>query len=182
MSEKKYLEAESLKETMWKNFYAEEDKWESMPEVDFLDVHGGCPRHWFQLGFGVALDAVVKADAVPQEMSAREYEEAFHRIAYEDVETYRVWWEAIHDEDWGRAVAIVEEWAKEHPKKKRKTYAEDFREHFNREWNDGTSKDIPFFLCRNQLYKGQYCDMHSSKAVNYKACAECWNAEMEEEK
>ena len=120
--------------------------------------------------------------AVPQEMTAREYEEAFHRISCEDVETYRVWWEAIHDEDWGRAVAIVEEWAKEHPKKKRKTYAEDFREHFNREWNDGTSKDIPFFLCRNQLYKGQYCDMHSSKAVNYKACAECWNAEMEEEK
>lgn len=56
-----------------------------------------------------------KIPAVPQEMSAREYEEAFHRIAYEDVETYRVWWEAIHDEDWGRAVAIVEKWAKEHP-------------------------------------------------------------------
>jgi hypothetical protein len=56
--------------------------------------------------------------AVPQEMSAVEYEEAFQRITYEDVETYRAWLEAIHDEDWGRAVAIVEKWAKEHPEER----------------------------------------------------------------
>lgn len=56
--------------------------------------------------------------AVPQEMSAREYEKAFQRITYEDVETYRAWWEAIHDEDWERAVAIVEKWAREHPEER----------------------------------------------------------------
>ena len=65
-----------------------------------------------------AITAIGDVPTAPHEMTAREYEEAFQRITYEDVEAYRAWREAIHDEDWGRAVAIVEKWAKEHPEER----------------------------------------------------------------
>lgn len=67
---------------------------------------------------GVTIEDIDCVPAVPTEMTAMEYEKAFQRITYEDVETYRAWLEAIHDEDWGRAVAIVEAWAKEHPEER----------------------------------------------------------------
>lgn len=133
MSDKKYHEAESLKEAMWKNFYKEEDKWEGMPEADFLDVHGGCPRHWFQLGFSAGLDAVVKADPVPHEMTAGEFVRALFRLTND-----------FNDERWDvfcryqqattpdEAVAIVEAWAREHPKERSEALKED--EIKNDEW------------------------------------------------
>lgn len=74
--------------------------------------------YWFGGCREEVVEVVKTVPAVPHEMSAREYEKAFQRITYEDVETYRVWWEAIHDEDWGRAVAIVEKWAREHPEER----------------------------------------------------------------
>lgn len=119
---KEYIESESLKDAMWKNFYKEEDKWEGIPEAEFLDVHGGCPRHWFQLGFGVALDAVVKADPVPHEMSAREYSQ--QRIRMCNAYGYCSVTCPLHNVEAGcrefepitkEAEDIVEKWAKEHP-------------------------------------------------------------------
>jgi hypothetical protein len=126
MSDKKYLEAESLKEAMWKNFYKEEDKWEGMPEAEFLDVHGGCPRHWFQLGFSAGLDAVVKAEPVPHEMSAREYVDALERMFVEDHQVYDEWYDVMLADDGDvretrhKAVAFVEAWAREHPERSEK--------------------------------------------------------------
>jgi hypothetical protein len=132
MSDKRYLESESLKEAMWKNFYKEEDKWERTPEADFLDVHGGCPRHWFQLGFSAGLDAVVKADAVPHEMSAREYLYHRNRICHaryaerQDDDEFLcekcVLKEACAPSgeaaEISKSIAIVEKWAQEHPERR----------------------------------------------------------------
>lgn len=122
MSDKKYHEAESLKEAMWKNFYREEDKWESTAEAEFLEAKGGQPRHWFQLGFSAGLDAVVKADPVPQEMSAREYHLIKRRMCKncpvcplnEAAINLFIDCKRFEREFPNEAVAIVEKWAREH--------------------------------------------------------------------
>lgn len=117
---KKYFESESLKDAMWKNFYKEEDKWESIPEANFLE-NGGVPRHWFQLGFGAGLDAVVRADPVPREMSAKEFGRAMLRLRKEraatvdNLITYLNLEDAVKGRNVDEAVAIVEKWAREHP-------------------------------------------------------------------
>lgn len=131
MSDKKYHEAESLKEAMWKNFYREEDKWESTAEAEFLEAKGGQPRHWFQLGFSAGLDAVVKADPVPQEMSAREYLQTMRPICEDGRNcgkcplSYNNNGAGINCQDYAayypeEAVAIVEAWAREHPEERSK--------------------------------------------------------------
>lgn len=62
------------------------------------------------------------------------------------------------------SVAIVEQWAKEHPLK---TYAQDFFEKFPNAPRDRTGLPI---LCKKKIYGGE-C---SSK------CTNCWNLKMEE--
>ena len=118
MSDKRYLESESLKEAMWKNFYKEEDKWECTPEANFLEADGGEPRHWFQLGFSAGLDAVVSADAVPQEMSARELLLTEERMIREDADAYREYAPLAWNRKVDEAVAYAERWAREHPEER----------------------------------------------------------------
>lgn len=78
------------------------------------------------------------------------------------------------------AVAIVKKWAREHPEKRHKTYAEDFFEKFpNAEpkYYDGRGKEqmIPI-PCRQHCYGvvGQKCNGIGC------SCSACWNEEMED--
>lgn len=56
--------------------------------------------------------------AVPREMSAREYEKAIVRAFHSDDDAYCEWADAIDEENIDKAVAIVEEWAREHPEER----------------------------------------------------------------
>lgn len=60
-------------------------------------------------------------------------------------------------------IAIVEKWAKEHP---RKTYKMDFLEKF-------PNAKLNVFICKNSVYR------NSDKCSNI-CCKDCWNEEMEE--
>lgn len=72
-------------------------------------------------------------------------------------------------------IAVVEQWAKEHPEGKRKTYAEDFLEKF---LNTKIYKEEnrPGF-CRKEIYEGKsgYCAGYARGE-----CCACWNEEMED--
>ena len=53
--------------------------------------------------------------AVPQEMSAREYERTLDRAFRSDDDAYGEWADAIDEGNKDKAVTIIEEWAREHP-------------------------------------------------------------------
>jgi len=79
------------------------------------------------------------------------------------------------------AISIVEQWAKEHPERRRKTYAEDFFEKFPKaepKYYDGRGKEqmIPI-PCRQHCYGvvGRKCNGIGC------SCSACWNEEMEGE-
>ena len=121
------------------------------------------------------------------EMTAREFLQTMKRMCYEyggcgacpmekavGPKTTCASWRIHHPDE---AIAIVKQWAKEHPQKKRKTYAEDFFEKFPNaphSTKNGMVTDRPA-ACRMVIYGGSPlciatdCD-----------CAACWNAEMED--
>lgn len=67
----------------------------------------------------------------------------------------------------------VKDWAADHPEKKRKTYAEDFREKYPNAnlWDS----DYPLGLCRKKLYGQPLCEMKCRETT----CSACWSEEME---
>lgn len=69
---------------------------------------------------------------VEQPMSAREYERILHRMEKTQPmpEELYLHGKAVNHYEIDKAISIVEQWAKEHPEKKRKTYKEDFLEKF----------------------------------------------------
>ena len=78
-------------------------------------------------------------------------------------------------------IETVEQWAKEHPEKKRKSYAQDFFEKFPKaepKYYDGRGKEqmIPI-PCRQHCYGvvGRKCNGIGC------SCSACWNEEMEGE-
>lgn len=132
-----------------------------------------------------AAEAIRNIPAVPQEMSAREYIATLNRICgrhYVDcmrcpLETenngQRKPCSILQKENPEVSIAIVEQWAKEHPEKKRKTYAEDFKEHFGRSWNNKDNN----WQCRGKLYNDNADCVNSPRCD----CEACWNEEMEEQ-
>lgn len=77
----------------------------------------------------------------------------------------------------GTLIEAVEQWAKAHPAKRHKTYAEDFCSKFpNTKIYEEEHR--PWF-CRKEIYEGKtgYCGGYSRGE-----CCACWNAEMEGEK
>ncbi len=135
-----------------------------------------------------AMDAV---PAFPQEMTAREFVKARRRLceAHLNAITQSVddfvtrcegcvlenYCEGSKDNVDGE-VAIVEQWAKEHPEKKRKTYAEDFFSKYPdapHSTKNGMVTDRPA-ACRMVIYGG------GPLCITTKCdCAACWNEEME---
>lgn len=114
-------------------------------------------------------------------MLAVEYIHISNRMLDEDYQA----WDRLkffeENDDADKATAWVKEWAREHPEKRHKTYAEDFFEKFpNAEpkYYDGRGKEqmIPI-PCRQHCYGvvGQKCNGIGC------SCSACWNAEMEGE-
>lgn len=126
--------------------------------------------------------ARILINAAPHEMTAREFRQAFlrlrkdrdanldNRLAYLNLE------DAVKVCDVDEAVTIVEQWAKEHPEKKRKTYLEDFMQKFPKVkvFVDGK---IAWF-CRMEIYDGI---TGCCKGRGRGECITCWNEEMEDE-
>ena len=114
------------------------------------------------------------------EMTAREFIRAYYRMC-EDVylhdctdcplrtaaDSHKVTCEGLMRSYPDEAADLVEQWAKEHPEKKRKTYAEDFKEKYPKANIAG--------ICRGNLYghKESCCPRHGD-------CVACWNEEMED--
>lgn len=73
--------------------------------------------------------------------------------------------ETLHPE---KAVALVEKWSKEHP---RKTFLSDFLEHFPK--INYTIDELALLLCVKNM---GYID----ECPNIKNCKICWNTQMEE--
>lgn len=64
---------------------------------------------------------------------------------------------------------VLVEWAKEHLEKKRKTYAEDFKEKFKKAYETNGHPAG----CREAIYYGNGCPH------KYVSCEVCWNEEIE---
>lgn len=114
---------------------------------------------------------------VPQEMSAREFGEKWRRLCkfFSQSPCSMCPLYAFGDTcslPTTQSIAIIEKWAQEHPEKRRKTYAEDFKQKYPKGL---TINGIPSY-CRETLYKvggRQLCDEKSGQ------CEACWNEEME---
>ena len=77
-----------------------------------------------------------------------------------------------------KTIEAVEQWAKEHPEKPRKTYAEDFFEKFPKCEKAECIGDVIPALCRKSVYGGKPlkgCDQ------GRETCVDCWNEPMPEE-
>ena len=141
-----------------------------------------------------AVRVIAGVPAVPHEMTAREFVEGFSRMCHtthqcdkcpffieaDKEKPVKSCWFWVRD-NCEKAVPIVEQWAIEHPEKKRKTYAEDFFEKFPKaepKYYDGRGKKqmIPI-PCRQHCYGvvGQKCNGIGC------SCSACWNEEMEGE-
>lgn len=131
-----------------------------------------------------AIECVKSIPAGPHEMTAREFVKAYSRMCHTTGQCYKcpVFIEADKEKPvkscwfWVRdncekAVPIVEQWAKEHPEKKRKTYAEDFKEKFNKACEVHGHP----VGCREGIYHGNGCPH------KFVSCEVCWNEEMEED-
>ena len=136
--------------------------------------------------WGAPRMALEKLPAVPQEMTARDFVRGYSRMCHTTHQCYKcpIFAEADKEKPvkscwfWVRdncekAVSIVEQWAKEHPEKKQKTYAEDFREHFKHEWNDIDNN----WACKERLYNNNAECTDSPRCD----CTACWNEPMPEE-
>lgn len=117
--------------------------------------------------------------AVPREMTAREYAAHFNRMCLLSNNCAECPLGNAKGDYFCReyqinkpdiAVKTVEQWATEHPEKKRKTYAEDFFEKFPKSAKHTGGKPP---TCRKEVYGG-VCP------VRYD-CVDCWNEPMPEE-
>lgn len=79
------------------------------------------------------------------------------------------------------SVAIVEQWVKDHPEK-RKTYAEDFLEKFPNSYTVKKTDENPYpLICRQVVYQGsRECSQIRAWYFSDDMCSNCWNEEMEE--
>ena len=136
--------------------------------------------------------AIEKIPAAPREMTAVEFVKEHHRMCQSMDRCFSCC--ICHDEDSPRScavlmglnpeqtVAIVEQWAAEHPEKpekpeKRKTYAEDFFEKFPK---------APHLKCRGEELNRPMACRTSEYCAESRFCADvdciaCWNEEMEDE-
>ena len=125
-----------------------------------------------------AVRVIAGVPAAPHEMTAREFFEKTKRRAQEEKRRVELIFEPVDQTlgDFNGRIADAEQWAKEHPEKKRKTYAEDFKEKYpNHLHNCG----MPI-VCRNEVYGyGGRCTV--GEAVKRGGCRSCWNEEMPEE-
>ena len=114
-----------------------------------------------------AVRVIAGVPAAPHEMTAREFFEKTKRRAQEEKRRVELIFEPVDQTlgDFNGWRADAEQWAKEHPEKKRKTYKDDF---FAKLPNSAKSVyDLPP-ACKGELY-GVY------------SCLSCWNEEMPEE-
>ena len=125
---------------------------------------------------------ITKQQGTSKEITAREFAKQFRRMcdSYDvdgrnECDGCKLCEESICNlYELDNVIPIVEKWAKEHPEKKRKTYAEDFLEKMP---NSRIKTGVPL-TCRGNAYgKPQLC-----MAMTDNDCISCWNEEMEAEK
>ena len=123
-------------------------------------------------------DVIDEVPAAPHEMTAREFLEILKRQAIvEQREIHIQFYPTSYTlGDFNAWIAQVEQWAKEHPEKKRKTYAEDFKQKFP---NACFTLDGHPEACRNAIYKGDDCWRGGQWAEDVD-CTACWNEQMED--
>ena len=153
-------------------------KLEFRPSECYMDEDGKVYVSWESL-----IKEVSTIPAVPHEMTAREYLYHRNRICHaryverQDDDEFlcekcvlkEVCAPSNEAAEISKSIAIIEQWAKEHPEKKRKTYAEDFNEKFPKAlWCEMEARPV---VCKEELYddKGKYEG----------DCFACWNEEME---
>lgn len=75
------------------------------------------PRNSYGEDLRDVIDAIGDIPAVPQEMSAREYERAIDRAFYSADDAWGEWADAIDEGNKDKAVTIIEKWTREHPER-----------------------------------------------------------------
>ena len=114
------------------------------------------------------------------EMSAREYLILANRFKHSDADlSTKCKWRTFEEEQPDAAVFLLKCWDAEHPEKKRKTYAEDFKEkHPRAEWIARINGLCPI-VCRRTIYGKRGRD-HCGKGFDKTDdCTACWQEEME---
>lgn len=124
-------------------------------------------------------DVIDEVPAAPHEMTAREFLEILKRQAIvEQREVHIQFYPTSYTlGDFNAWIAQVEQWAKEHPEK-RKTYAEDFKEKFPKvrdlDFKGRKGAGLPN-LCKAIVYGlPMNCRVDGD-------CTACWNEQLEDE-
>lgn len=128
--------------------------------------------------------STVDSDDAPHEMLARELVRIWNRLCKlyntspcEQCPVHEWCTSPPRIAEYKEMETVLVEWAKAHPEKKRKTYAEDFTEKYPKVCFTADSHPEG---CRNAIYKGDSCWL-GGMLYGEGDCTTCWNEVMEGE-